>query len=95
MKEHHYSSNLSVLSSSKNYLQLSKISQGTLNKLLLGFIEVNDPTLADPIINSILENYLGRNELRPNDFFVKPELEPLQMIWEKYHHSINYLINTQ
>ena len=60
-----------MLSSSKNYLQLSKITQETLNGLLLGFIENNERDITDPIINSILENYFGRNDIRANDYFTK------------------------
>jgi hypothetical protein len=42
-----------------------------------------------------MENYIGRNDLRANDYFIQPGLEPLLAIWEKFHHSISYLINAQ
>ena len=42
-----------------------------------------------------MENYIGRNDLRPNEYFIQPGLEPLLTICEKFHHSISYLINAQ
>jgi len=83
-----------VLASTKNYLQLNKLSQNTLNNLLLEYSELKGEQ-ADSTINSIIENYLGRNDLRPNDYFIQPNLEPLLIIWEKFHHSISYLITAQ
>ena len=42
-------------------------------------------------INYVLENYFGRNDIRSFEYFKDPVLEPLQIIWEKYHHSITYI----
>lgn len=53
MKEHHFSMNLEMLSCSKNYLKLNKVTEGTLNPLLLSFVALKG-TDADPIVNSIL-----------------------------------------
>ena len=57
-----------MLSSSKNYLQLNKITSETLNPLLLGYMELKGSE-ADETVNSVLENYFGRNDIRANDYF--------------------------
>lgn len=43
MKNHHFGLKLSLLATTKNYLQLNKLSQGTLNTLLLGYREMIGP----------------------------------------------------
>jgi hypothetical protein len=94
IREHHFNLKLATLASTKNYLQLNKITQNTLNTLLLEYSQLKGEE-ADQTINSIIENYLGRNSLRPNDYFSQPGLEPLLGIWEKYHHTLNLFLNTQ
>lgn len=94
VKKHHFELKLSLLASTKNYLQLNKLSPKTLNTLLLDFSEIHGDK-ADQTINTIMENYLGRTEIRANDYFMQPGMEPLLHIWEKYHHSITYMIAAQ
>jgi hypothetical protein len=60
-----------MLASTKNYLQLNKISHNTLNRLLLEYSDLKGEE-ADQTVNSIIENYLGRNDIRPNDYFTQP-----------------------
>jgi hypothetical protein len=67
-KNYHFDSKLKILESSKNYLQLNKLSQITLANLLLDF-HVLKVDKGDQIISHIMENYFNRKNIRPALFF--------------------------
>ena len=64
----HLEGGLKVLESSKNYLQLGKISDESLNTLLMAFIDTHSEREHN-VINHILENYFNRKSYRPSDYF--------------------------
>jgi hypothetical protein len=84
---YHFENGLKALESTKNYLQLGKLSEDSLNYLLAEYLRMQGET-AEPVINHILENYFNRKSLRPADYFLPPALAPLRAIWEKYHHKL-------
>jgi hypothetical protein len=45
----------------------------------------------DKTINHVLENYFGANDISSSQYFLDIALEPLKIIWEKYHHPVNYI----
>jgi hypothetical protein len=86
--ELHFAGRLKVLESSKNYLQLGKLSDGTLNRLLLEFA-AREGEGGEGVVNHILENYFNRKSYRPVDYFNDASLAPLRAIWEKFHHKVS------
>ena len=77
---------LKPLESTKNYLQLSKLSDFSLNYILLEFIgkEKN----SDLVVNVIMENYFNRKGYSPHEYLQKAELAPLNKIWESFHYRL-------
>lgn len=73
----YYSNHLKALESSKNYLQLGKLSAGNLNYLLLNYLS-KEPNKARKTVNTILENYFNRKSIRPADYLDQQELAPLK-----------------
>lgn len=65
--EVHFSTKLKTLESSKNYLQLGKLSKEHLNYLLLRYLARGEPD-APKTINTILENYINRKSYRPAEY---------------------------
>lgn len=62
IKAYHYKKKLSTLSHSRNYLKLDKLSDTTVNSLLIEYLAQNkEEEDCFQIINSVLENYFGRN----------------------------------
>lgn len=87
MKTFHFDTKLKILESSKNYLQLNKLSETTLASLLLDFHNLKVEK-GDQIINHIMENYFNRKNIRPAIFFANEQYDELRKIWETYHHKI-------
>lgn len=63
----HFQNSLRTLESSKNYLQLGKLSPESLNYLLLNYLN-KEGLAAAKTINTILENYFNRKSIRPADY---------------------------
>ena len=80
LSDHHVKDNLQVLSSSKNYLKLNKISPEVLNALLLLYFNKRGEQ-SDETINLILENYFCRNGITAGEYLHCEELAPLIGIW--------------
>lgn len=68
IKNFHFDTKLKILESSKNYLQLNKLSEATLSSLLLDFHALKVEK-GDQIINHIMENYFNRKNIRPGVYF--------------------------
>ena len=58
---------LRLLESTKNYLQLGKMTDFTINYILLRILE-KQPELASSV-NTVLENYFNRKGHSPNIYF--------------------------
>lgn len=84
----HHQQQLRTLTNSKNYLQLGKLSPPHLNSLLLTYLSNNSPDAANTV-NTVLENYLNRKALRPADYLADPQLLPLKILWEQFHHKLD------
>lgn len=84
----HLQNKLQELQSSKNYLQLGKLSKDHLNQLLLSYLAL-EGSKAAKTINTILENYINRKSYRPADYLQEEKLQPLKTIWEDFHHKIS------
>lgn len=82
----HLEGGLKVFESSKNYLQLGKISDESLNTLLLAFLDTRGEP-AHNVVNHILENYFNRKSYRPTDYFSRYPIAALESVWEKYHQK--------
>lgn len=88
LKAFHFENNLRALEESRNFLQLNKISLTTLIPILLEFSVFENSQASNSIINNIMENYFNRNNIRAADFFEDNDVEPLQIIWEQFHHTL-------
>lgn len=75
---------LKFLEDTRNYLQLSKISNETFNVLVMEFWG-RFGEAEGKVINNVLENYLNRNSLKPLAY-LKGNLPKLLPLWLKYHH---------
>jgi hypothetical protein len=94
---------LRILESTKNYLQLGKMSDESLNFILLDFLKRHPEH--SPVANTVLENYLNRKGHSPNNYLQPPHLAPLKALWDHHHYrfkalrldkvnSINHLMAT-
>ena len=45
------------------------------------------------MVNHILENYFNRKSYRPNDYFTRYPIPPLEKVWEKYHQKVPLKFN--
>lgn len=80
------SQHLKVLETTKNYLQLGKLSDESLNYILLEYIKRDYAKPA--VVNTILENYFNRKSHSPLQYLQSPNLAPLKKVWEQHHHKL-------
>lgn len=80
------SQHLKILESTKNYLQLGKLNDESLNFLLMSYLKKEQAKTT--VVNTILENYFNRKGYSPIGYFQKPDLIPLKEVWEKHHHRL-------
>ena len=69
-------------------LQLGKLSNDNFNDIVMKFHQKASCEDDLKIINNVMENYFSRQDIKPVNYLLEHELEPLQQIWEKYHHIV-------